>query len=422
MGTLKITLRSDLCPGNGEAFGNSIDSDICFNPEGIPFIPARRIKGCLKAAAVELNAMEPDFAPMEQIDELFGSQTGKEGKLHVSNAFPDNMESLRYSLRKLRENKEISEYISNEDIRSAFAYIRGSTRLEDGVAKKETLRYFRVLSHYPAYKNDQPLAFYAEISMDNDSDELNTLLENCAKAFRHLGTKRNRGLGIVQCIYSAGKSLQNVSLPEAGKETTQRRIRLSYQIRLDAPVTLPGCKEQLSSIPARSVIGLLAGQYLRRKEPGTDEFRALFLDGRVRWSALTPVIRGRVSQPVPLMLAYLKHNDQYVNRYCREQSWRDQKIRTLEGKYAAPASDGWNIASVLSDEVYHHRHTEKMLYTQEAINAGMIYGGCVETDEQYEAALESDLATVKQDTTFSGELLDATHLIEDGDIDVTQPT
>ena len=61
MDVIRITLRSDLCAGNGESRGNAVDIDIVLTADGLPRIPARRLKGCLRAAAEELApwAMKP---------------------------------------------------------------------------------------------------------------------------------------------------------------------------------------------------------------------------------------------------------------------------------------------------------------------------------------------------------------------------
>ena len=47
MDVIRITLRSDLCAGNGESRGNAVDIDIVLTADGLPRIPARRLKGCL---------------------------------------------------------------------------------------------------------------------------------------------------------------------------------------------------------------------------------------------------------------------------------------------------------------------------------------------------------------------------------------
>lgn len=72
------------------------------------------------------------------------------------------------------------------------------------------------------------------------------------------------------------------ALPDAGMVT------LTYHVQLKMPLTLPGCGEQLTAIPARSVIGCLAGAYLRQGTAADAAFRQLFLDGTARWSPLTP--------------------------------------------------------------------------------------------------------------------------------------
>lgn len=49
MDVIRITLHSDLCAGNGESRGNAVDTDIVLTAAGLPRIPARRLKGCLRA-------------------------------------------------------------------------------------------------------------------------------------------------------------------------------------------------------------------------------------------------------------------------------------------------------------------------------------------------------------------------------------
>lgn len=62
MDVIRITLHSDLCAGNGESRGNAVDTDIVLTAAGLPRIPARRLKGCLRAAAGELAALGDEAA------------------------------------------------------------------------------------------------------------------------------------------------------------------------------------------------------------------------------------------------------------------------------------------------------------------------------------------------------------------------
>jgi CRISPR/Cas system CSM-associated protein Csm3 (group 7 of RAMP superfamily) len=51
---LEITLDSDALVGSGESYGSIIDGDVVFELNGLPYIPAKRIKGCLRDAAEEI--------------------------------------------------------------------------------------------------------------------------------------------------------------------------------------------------------------------------------------------------------------------------------------------------------------------------------------------------------------------------------
>ena len=63
---IMITLKSDLCASSGDGFAAAIDTDICTDRCGLPVIPARRIKGCLRDAA-DLIGTQRDV-----IDGIFG--------------------------------------------------------------------------------------------------------------------------------------------------------------------------------------------------------------------------------------------------------------------------------------------------------------------------------------------------------------
>ena len=55
--TLKVKLVSPALTASGEGFGAIIDTDIVFDETGLPYIPAKRIKGCLLDSASEVEEM-----------------------------------------------------------------------------------------------------------------------------------------------------------------------------------------------------------------------------------------------------------------------------------------------------------------------------------------------------------------------------
>lgn len=52
---IKIELLSDMCVSDGSIYNSSIDIDICHDSYGLPYIPAKRLKGCIRECALELK-------------------------------------------------------------------------------------------------------------------------------------------------------------------------------------------------------------------------------------------------------------------------------------------------------------------------------------------------------------------------------
>lgn len=96
--TLIITLLSDLCVSDGGVYNSAIDIDVCHDSAGIPFIPAKRIRGSLRECAFELKEMGAD------VDEvaLFGTEGEQVSRVRISDAFPENMAFIREELKKNR--------------------------------------------------------------------------------------------------------------------------------------------------------------------------------------------------------------------------------------------------------------------------------------------------------------------------------
>lgn len=406
---LKIVLKSDLCAGNGESVGNAIDNDVCMDDAGLPYIPARRIKGCLKQAAYDLEKMNyQPLASEANRKELFGDAYGNEGCIFIRDAVIQGAESIRKYLTG--EMKQSDNQISDEvkkmahasKIANVFTYVRGQTRLQDGVKVDNSLRFTRVVGQYDplCVKSDERLAFYAPVYLDTENKEMYDLLKACCKATRHIGNSRNRGLGNVVVSLIGERETQKDSgdntEEDVNKEPecfdTDEITRISYQVVLNSPLTLPGCDEMNTSVPARSVIGCMAGNYLRSGSAEDEEFRKLFLDGTVCWSALTPVIDGKISVPAPLMIVKLKNDkDKLINHLIQENDdWKGKKPKTLDGFFAVKTQNGYKIAEPSIHTLYHYaingtqqdeatENTEnsKMLYMQESIDAGTVYGGTV---------------------------------------------
>lgn len=140
MDVIRITLHSDLCAGNGESRGNAVDTDIVLTAAGLPRIPARRLKGCLRAAAGELAALGDEAAAYTA--ELFGDKVGRQGCLWVGDAaLPQEAAFTAW----LKQNPAWADHSRVEQL---YTDVRGQTRLKDGVADDGSLRFTRVLGQY----------------------------------------------------------------------------------------------------------------------------------------------------------------------------------------------------------------------------------------------------------------------------------
>ena len=422
MDYLKILLRSDLCAGNGESVGNEIDKDICMDEAGLPYIPSRRLKGCLKQAALDLEQMGYPEAGKKR-RELFGDAYGKEGCLFLQDAVVKDAEELRKLLMEKipaddRGSGKTSGKIPDAVKRSAhpanvqrmFSKVRGQTRLKNGVKVKNTLRFTRVISQYDPFvlENETEMKFYAPVYLETKDHDLKEFFQVCCRTMRHIGSSRNRGLGNVTVTFrkengenseerrESEKASHNAELLK--KLNKEEQVKISFHITLDAPVTLPGCDEINTSIPARSIIGCLAAGYLRNGRPEDETFRSLFLNGQVRWSALTPVIDGIISDPAPMMLVKLKNREgQLMNHLAAEDTaWKNLKPKTVDGAFAVlykqtgKKERGYAVAQPSVHTVYHYTvngtvqdeffkevGNGRTLYMQDSIDAGTVYGGTV---------------------------------------------
>ena len=428
---LKIVLRSDLCAGNGESVGNTVDTDVCMDEAGLPYIPARRLKGCLRQAARDLAEMGYEDAD-RKMQSLFGDPYGNEGCLFIQDAVMKGAEALRIFLTKKipADNRgtepdmgQIPDAVKRmahpANVERLFSEVRGQTSLEDGVKKDNSLRFTRVISHYDPFglKEKKEMEFCAPVYLETEDEELSDFLKDCCKATRHIGTSRNRGLGNVTISVVEEKPQEDENSGSAGdiqnestgwekyREISERlqpedKVKISYHITLDAPVTLPGCDELNTAIPARSVIGCLAGSYLQTESPEDETFCSLFQNGDVRWSALTPVINGVISDPAPMMLVKLKNdNGRMINHLVQEDTgWKGLKPKTMDSAFASLYDGGdsqlrYAVAEPSIHTVYHHAVNGtvqdqpaspdtaegggRMLYMQDSVEAGMIYGGTV---------------------------------------------
>ena len=389
MGNIRIRLMSDLCSGNGESAGNAIDNDICTDTYGFPYIPGKRLLGCLRESAVLLKKYGMVEVTDDVIRDMFGDANGNEGKLCLGNAILPGIDSMHQYINSLKKDEKKAFLIrqSTEDkIIRGYTNVRGQTSIDqNGTAKTGSLRFIRVLNQYDTYTK-QPIEFECDADTSRLSETQIKILENCCKSLRHIGMDRNRGLGNVWVTYNqAEKEVEKVEV-KCNQTSNSEQICISYKVEFNSPISIQEYLEDGSQIKARTMIGVFSGVYLKNNEVD-DTFNKLFLDGTVKWSALSPVIKGNESIPAPAMLMKLKNdNGKLINSFTEESSFAGKKPKSLDGFFMSRDEEGnCFIAQPEVDTTYHNRingitgkdKEKKGLYIQDSLKQGMIYGGHV---------------------------------------------
>lgn len=441
---LVITLKSDLCAGSGYSYAGIVDSDVCYDSYGFPYIAARRLKGCLREAAELIGVTK------EEIGKIFG-QGGEEkvSGIYIDNAYIENYEELRRDCEKL--DKQYCKYITRQNILSQFTSVKAQTKIEkSGTAKDNSLRFTRTVNHYSPLDPKKEMCFRAQVEMpeererdeaerEKNLEETVDKLKKIAKALRNIGMNRNRGLGSVKCSLE-GPVVEKRQDSEDGKNTDsgrpdlenieisvdEKEYILRYSVRNISPLILSTTNDFKTEkyISGRSVLGFFAGAYLRSagKSADSEDFKNIFLRNQVKFGALYPaeiirddesrIVRKDIYYPAPAYISQLKKTKKYVNvtkeipekeRECEDlgldpsyASENGNRPRRLKGKFVSirEESDGKNVIMVKEPEtdiVYHHTKKSKkqnaadgnLLYTSEVLREQQIFAGEIRGEGRY---------------------------------------
>ena len=249
MSKLKIRLLSDACISSGAVYNSTIDTDICYDVYGLPYIPAKRLKGCLRETAEELR----DWGVPIPVEEIFGT-VQREGKLKLSNAmlvgYKEYVEDL--------EREEEKSLTHSQAVLELFTYIRAQTAIEDntGAAKEGSLRKIRVLQ--------KDLEFQLEYEL---SCEYQEAFQKCCGALKYMGMNRTRGYGRVEVKRNDdNKKNENKKKEEEQKEEISleegQKYRLPYEITLESPFLLRSFEtsDSLDYIEGGKILGYILQQ------------------------------------------------------------------------------------------------------------------------------------------------------------------
>lgn len=223
---IEITLLSDLCCYSGEAYNSTVDIDCVYDKYGIPYIPAKRIKGCIREAALELK--EIGNLNEEEYNAMFGKEGNSPSIFTISNARIKDYDEIVEDIKSFNKNGLCEQ----QKVLNLYTYTRTQTKINEssGSAEDNSLRTMRVVK--------KGLVFYADLEFNDKEDKYFIKFEQAVKMVKHMGLSRTRGLGLVD-LKVDDTNVVNIKYQEelkGEKELKEKNRRISYVVKLKSPV------------------------------------------------------------------------------------------------------------------------------------------------------------------------------------------
>ncbi len=340
---IRIKLLSDLCSASGSTGGRSVDTDVCKDKDGYPYIPGKRLKGVLLQGYLDYVDLSGEE---DRSEAYFGEEDGDNSCMYVGDALLLNKDSLSLDDCFLERTR---------------------TRVDEdsGVASEGSLRTFAICP--------KGLEFLFSLETSMEEEALNSLL----RLVSHIGLGRNRGLGHVQMeIKSKGeKEASPISLSGIAENETYVCTLLC---RLENNLLLPSDNANLTEerIPGSTLSGFFAHRYLSLYHPSDpmedSDFVSIFLKGRVNFSfGFVSDEEGHPYYPLPQCVQKVKNGDKYRLFLPHKgleipEDQLKQKYKALSGRYGS-----FNEKEVSIQEIYHifeyHHQRDK-----EAMGKGLV--------------------------------------------------
>lgn len=216
---ISIKLLSDLCCYSGEVYNTTVDTDVVYDDYGLPYIPAKRLKGCIREAALELYEM----GLMPHYNAIFGKEGSDASAFTISNARVENYDAKVKELKQF----EKTDFVNQQNVLSLYTYLRTQTAVDTntGTAIENSLRTLRVLK--------KGLIFNANVDLENS--EYFEEFKNAVSMVKHMGVSRTRGLGLVELKIknNLSASVKHVLFKE---NELKNENMISYTIHLKSPL------------------------------------------------------------------------------------------------------------------------------------------------------------------------------------------
>lgn len=351
---ITIELLSDMCVSDGGVYNSVVDIDICKDQYGFPYIPGKRLKGCLRESALELVEWGENIS----IDKLFGveDEHSNQGGIRISDA---RLEDYSTYAGMIDEKHPI---FHRQNVLSLYSYTRTQTAInrESGAADENSLRTMRVAN--------KGLKFVSRVNVSEK------LIEECGDIFNamdmictnlmHIGNSRTRGMGEIAVSFS------EVVAAEIGVNNStfdDDSDMLEYEIYLNEPIV---CKsiaggEAVTTdyIEGSKILGVVANRF---REQFGGEIAEILDSGKLIFSNAYIADKGVRYTEVPAYIYSIKNNkESYVNKLydssntASEKNGEKRQLNQMKHIYTCIDNSGaLTKLSVENEKRYHHRRPE----------------------------------------------------------------
>ncbi len=373
-----MKLKSDAIPGSGNSLAGIIDRDIAYDKYGLPYIPAKRVKGILRESAEELGFDE---------DAVFGVEGREKGcDFRIDNGYLEGYREYKELLSSISGQKKITEFLPQQAVLDYFTYTRSQTTIEDGIAKENSLRVSRVLKKGLIFDFNVE---YNEKYQDN--------LKDICKVTRGFGASRTRGFGEIELTLE--NSSENNTSPTVNFSSTSAdfaKMTLIVENKGQLLISAKPGKSHISEdfITGSTLLGAVAANYIK-KNSVDENFKKLFLSGKIFFGNLYPAAQNGQSPtffyPSPLSVKKIKENktDHHVDEFYdhSELDIHDDILNNAIFKGGFPdfvsASNDKNINIIKNIEAHHRRPSDRHIAKSTKKNGDFFQFEIIEADQKF---------------------------------------
>ncbi|MDE6561195.1 MAG: CRISPR-associated protein [Muribaculaceae bacterium] len=197
----KVEFFTDWHCGSGLAAGADVDALVVKDPQGLPYIPGKTVKGLIREAAEDIirfrsgKDKELDVARHRLAIEAFGYF---DGKSETDGQRPEMTRGRAYFTNASLPEDEQAAIVADSLQPYLFRTISSTAIDKNGIAVDHSLRRTEVTV---------PCTLEGEILNLPDNEDFKKIITDAMRYVKRLGQNRNRGLG--RCAFTVAGTANN---------------------------------------------------------------------------------------------------------------------------------------------------------------------------------------------------------------------